>query len=147
MLDRDLAALYGVSTGALNQAVRRNRERFPDDFMFTLDRKESENLKSQTVISSWGGRRKPPSVFTEHGVAMLAGVLRSERAIETSIAIIRAFLHLREMIVTNKDLAIRVEKLEKGQRQVSSIIEVLVDEIEHMKALPPPSKRKIGFDL
>jgi hypothetical protein len=78
MLDRDLAALYGVSTGALNQAVRRNRERFPDDFMFTLDRKESENLKSQTVISSWGGRRKPPSVFTEHGVAMLAGVLRSE---------------------------------------------------------------------
>ena len=147
MLDRDLAALYGVSTGALNQAVRRNRERFPDDFTFTLHRKESENLKSQTVISSWGGRRKPPSAFTEHGVAMLAGVLRSVRAIETSIAIIRAFLHLREMIVTNKDLAIRVEKLEKGQRQVSSIIEVLVDEIEHMKALPPPSKRKIGFDL
>jgi hypothetical protein len=69
MLDRDLAALYGVSTDALNQAVRRNRERFPDDFMFTLDRKESENLKSQTVISSWGGRRKPPSAFTEHGVA------------------------------------------------------------------------------
>ena len=147
MLDRDLAALYGVSTGALNQAVGRNRERFPDDFMFTLDNRESENLKSQTVISSWGGRRKPPSAFTEHGVAMLAGVLRSERAIETSIAIIRAFLHLREMIVTNKDLAIRVEKLEKGQRQVSSIIEVLVDEIEHMKALPPPSKRKIGFGL
>ena len=145
MLDRDLAVLYGVSTGALNQAVRRNRERFPDDFMFSLDRKESENLKSQTVISSWGGRRKPPSAFTEHGVAMLAGVLRSERAIETSIAIVRAFVHLREMIVTNKDLAIRVEKLEKGQRQVSSIIDVLVDEIEHMKALPPPSKRKIGF--
>ena len=113
--------------------------------MFTLDRKESENLKSQTVISSWGGRRKPPSAFTEHGIAMLAGVLRSERAIEMSIAIIHAFVHLREMIVTNKDLAIRVEKLEKGQRQVSSIIDVLVDEIGHMKALPPPSKRKIGF--
>jgi len=147
MLDNDLAALYGVSTGALNQAVRRNLDRFPQDFMFTLTKEEAGNLKSQTVISSWGGRRKPPFAFTEHGVAMLSAVLRSERAVAMSIAIIRAFVRLREMLVANKDLAARVEKLERGQGQISSIIEVLVNEIEHMKALPPPNKRKIGFDL
>jgi len=88
-----------------------------------------------------------PYVFTEHGVAMLARVLRSQRAVAMRIAIIRAFVRFREMIAANKELAIRVEKLEHGQRQVSSIIEVLVDEIEHMKALPPPTKRKFGFDM
>ena len=89
MLDRDLAALYEVATGALNQAVRRNLDRFPDDFMFRLTVQEDENLTSQSVTSSWGGRRKPPSAFTEHGVAMLSAVLRSERAVQTSIGINR----------------------------------------------------------
>jgi hypothetical protein len=147
MFDTDLAALYGVSTGALNQAVRRNLDRFPSDFMFTLTRQEVIHLKSQFVISSWGGSRKPPSVFTEHGVAMLSGVLRSERAIQMSIAIIRTFVRVRELMAANKDIAVRVEKLERSHDRVASVIEILVDEIDHMKAMPVPSKRKIGFDL
>src|ERR1022692_136834 len=101
MLDRDLADLYEVPTGALNQAVRRNVERFPDDFMFRLTEQEAENLKSQSVTSSWGGRRKLPSAFTEHGVAMLSAVLHSDRAIQTSIAIMRAFVRLRQIIEHN----------------------------------------------
>jgi hypothetical protein len=152
MFDRDLAALYGVSTGALNQAVSRNLDRFPSDFMFTLTHQEVIHLKSQTVISSWGGSRKPPSVFTEHGVAMLSAVLRSERAIQMSIAIIRAFVRMRELIAANKDIAARVEKLERSHDRTSSVIEILVDDIDRlagdvkqMKAIPPSTKRKIGF--
>jgi hypothetical protein len=154
MFDTDLAALYGVSTGALNQAVRRNLDRFPSDFMFTLTRQEVIHLKSQTVISSWGGSRKLPSVFTEHGVAMLSGVLRSERAIQMSIAIIRTFVRVRELMAANKDIAIRVEKLERSHDRTASVIEILVDDIDRLahdikdiKAVPVPSKRKIGFDL
>jgi ORF6N domain len=154
MLDRDLAALYEVPTGALNQAVRRNPERFPDDFMFQLTNQEAEHLKSQSVTSSWGGRRKLPSAFTEHGVAMLSAVLRSDRAIQTSIAIMRTFVRLRQIIETNKDIAARVEKLERGHERAASVIEILVDDIDRlahevkaMKALPPVTKRKIGFDL
>jgi hypothetical protein len=152
MFDRDLATLYGVSTGALNQAVSRNLDRFPSDFMFTLTHQEVIHLKSQTVISSWGGSRKPPSVFTEHGVAMLSAVLRSERAIQMSIAIIRAFVRMRELIAANKDIAARVEKLERSHDRTSSVIEILVDDIDRlagdvkqMKAIPPSTKRKIGF--
>lgn len=118
--------------------------------MFQLSKEEAAALRSQIVTIEKGRGKYPkyaPHVFTEHGVAMLAGVLRSKRAVAMSIAIIRAFVHLREMIAANKDLAIRVEKLETNQRQVSSIIEVLVDEIEHMKKLPVPPRRKIGFDL
>jgi hypothetical protein len=148
MLDRDLAALYGVKPIALRQQVRRNRERFPEDFMFQLTETEAEALVSQSVIPSrrsLGGFL--PFVFTQEGVAMLSSVLRSRRAILTNVAIMRTFARLREMIAANKDLASRIEKLEHGQRRIGSIIEVLVDEIEHMKALPPPNKRKIGFDL
>jgi hypothetical protein len=154
MLDRDLAGLYGASTGVLNQAVRRNLDRFPDDFMFQLTRHEAENLKSQTVTSSWGGRRKLPSVFTEHGVAMLAGVLRSERAVQMSIGIIRIFVRMRELIESNKEIAVRVEKLERSHDRSASVIEILVEdidrlahEVKQMKALPPMTKRKIGFKL
>ena len=92
MLDQDLAGLYGVETKVLNQAVSRNRERFPEDFMFRLTREEFENLKSQIVTSSWGGRRYPPYAFTEHGILMLSGVLRSEQAVQVNIAIMRAFV-------------------------------------------------------
>jgi hypothetical protein len=104
-------------------------------------------LKFQNGISSWGGRRTLPYVFTEHGVVMLSAVLRSARAVQMSIVVVQAFVRLREMIAANKDLAVRVEKLETGQRHISSIIEALIGEIEHMKQLPPASKRKIGFDL
>ncbi len=154
MLDTDLAALYGVSTKSLNQAVRRNLDRFPNDFMFTLTRQEVINLRSQIVTPSWGGPRYLHSVFTEHGVAMLSGVLRSERAVQMSIAIIRAFVRMRELIAANKDIAARVEKLERSHDRTASVIEILVDDIDRlardvkdMKALPTPSKRKIGFDL
>jgi ORF6N domain len=147
MLDSDLAALYRVPTKAFNQAVLRNIGRFPSDYMFMLTRQEVINLRSQIVTSIWGGRRHLPRAFTELGVAMLTSVLKSDRAIQMNIAIMRTFVRLREMIAANKDLAARVEKLETGQRQIYSIIEVLVDEIDDMKRLPPPSKRKIGFDL
>lgn len=152
MLDIDLAVLYGVSTSALNQAVRRNRERFPEDFLFCLTPEETVNLKSQSVISSWGGRRTLPSAFTQEGVAMLSGVLRSARAVQMNILIMRAFVRLRELIANNKDLAARVEKLERGHERAASIIEVLVedidrigDEVKSIKAVPVRKARPIGF--
>jgi hypothetical protein len=149
MLDSDLAALYEVQTKMLNRAVSRNRERFPDDFMFQLTGQEAEALRFQIGTSNGGrgGRRYLPYVFTELGVAMLSSVLNSERAVQMNMLIMRTFVRLREMIAANKDLAARIEKLESGHRQISSIIEVLVDEIDHMKALPQSPGRKIGFDL
>ena len=156
MLDSELAALYQVQTFRLNEAVKRNRARFPEDFMFQLSREEAKILTSQTAISKTGsgGRRTLPYAFTEHGVAMLSSVLRSERAVQMNITIIRAFVHLREMIAANKDLAERIGKLEAGHRQTDSIISVLVGEIDgiarevkHMKALPSSPGRKYGFDL
>jgi hypothetical protein len=154
MLDADLAALYKVPTKAFNQAVRRNKNRFPTDFMFELSRQEVTNLRSQIVTSSWGGSRYAPYVFTEHGVAMLSSVLNSERAAQMSIAIIRSFIRMRELMASNKDIAARVEKLERGHDRTSSVIEVLVDDIDRLahevkdiKALPPVTKRRIGFDL
>jgi ORF6N domain len=148
MLDRDLAALYGVKPIALRQQVRRNSERFPEDFMFQLTADEADSLVSQSVIPSrrsLGGSL--PFVFAQEGVAMLSSVLRSRRAVLTNIVIMRTFARLREMIAANKDLAARVEKLEHGQRRIGSVIEILVGEIEQIKALPEPSTRKIGFDL
>ena len=113
MLDRDLAALYGVETQALRQAVRRNADRFPDAFMFVLDRQEFANLTSQSVISSsWGGLRHAPMAFTEQGVAMLATVLNSERAIDVNIAIMRTFVKLRQMLDSHARLAKKLAELE-----------------------------------
>jgi len=132
MLDRDLAALYDVPTGALNQAVRRNLDRFPEDFMFQLTKEETQNLKSQSVTSSWGGRRKTPSAFTEHGVAMLSAVLRSDRAVRMSIGIIRAFVRMRQLIEHNRDIAARVEKLERVHDRSAPVIEILVEDIERL---------------
>jgi hypothetical protein len=152
MLDFHLAALYQVSTKAFNQAVRRNLSRFPPDFMFQLTPPEAEILRSQSVTSSWGGRRYLPYAFTEQGVAMLASVLKSQRAIQVNIMVVRAFVRLREMIAASKDIAARVEKLEASQRQTASVIEVLVEDIDgiarqvkEMKNLPPASRRRIGF--
>jgi phage regulator Rha-like protein len=156
MLDSDLAALYGVTTGALNQAVRRNKERFPDDFMFVLTTQEVDFLLSQFVIAKTGrgGRRTPPYAFTEHGVAMLSSVLNSERAIQVNMAIIRAFIRMRELIVANKNIAARVDKLERSHKRAASVLEVLVEDIDRlakdvrqMKALPAPRRRKIGFGV
>jgi hypothetical protein len=154
MLDSDLAALYGVTTGNLNLAVRRNSTRFPPDFMFSLTDKEHSSLLLQFARANTGrgGRRTSPYVFTEHGVAMLSSVLNSERAIQVNIAILRAFVRMRRLIAANKDLAARVDKLEHGQQRVASVIEILVEDIDRlasdvrrMKALPKPKPHRIGF--
>jgi hypothetical protein len=154
MLDSDLAALYEVSTKRLNEAVKRNLRRFPEEFMFQLTEEERESLRSQIATSNngRGGRRYSPYVFTEYGVVMLSSVLHSERAIQVNILIVRAFIRMRELIASNKDIAARVEKLERGHDRTGSVIEVLVEDIDRlarevgdMKALPPVTKRKIGF--
>jgi len=112
MLDEDLADLYQVETRRLNEAVKRNIERFPKDFMFRLNIKEFQNLKSQFATSSWGGRRKLPLAFTEQGVAMLSGVLSSDIAINVHIQIIRVFSKMKELLLNNKDILLKLEKME-----------------------------------
>lgn len=140
MLDADLAELYGVTTGALNQAVSRNIDRFPEDFAFQLSKTEWEVLISQFVISKpgRGGRRKIPWVFTEQGVAMLSSVLRSPHAVQINIAIMRTFVRLREMLATHKDLA---RKVEEHDRQIGN----LYAHVEHLLRLPESGKRPIGY--
>jgi ORF6N domain len=145
MLDSDLAKLYGVTTGNLNLAVRRNAERFPADFMFQLTQEELQDLILQFARSSWGGHRKMPYAFTEHGVAMLSAVLRSRRAVEMSILVMRAFVKLREMVASNRDLAARMEKLEASQREHASVINILAEEIDMLKMPPPAPSKRIGF--
>ena len=150
MIDRDLAELYGVETKALKQAVRRNLKRFPSDFMFGLSKEEFADLRSQTVTSSWGGSRYVPMAFTEHGVLMLSSVLRSDRAIELNIQIVRIFTKMIEMLLTHKDLLIKLENLEST---VSSNSDQLVVLFEHLKRLLEQSmlkqdqveRKKIGF--
>ena len=148
MLDVDLAELYQVETRVLNQAVRRNQERFPVDFMFQLTEVEADNLRSQFVTSSsgYGGRRYRPYAFTELGVAMLSAVLKSQRAVQMSILIMRAFVRLRELISSHQDLAARMEKLEANQDQHASVINILAEEIDNLKLVPPePPRKRIGF--
>jgi len=114
MLDADLARLYGVPTSRLNEQVRRNSNRFPDDFAFNLTKQELAILMPQIATSSWGGRRKPPLVFTEHGAIMAAAVLNSPRAVEMSVYVVRAFVKLREVLSSNTELARKLESLEKS---------------------------------
>lgn len=114
MLDSDLAELYEVETRRLNEQVKRNIDRFPEDFMFQLTKDEFENLKSQIATSSWGGRRKKPYVFTEHGVLMLSSVLSSERSIKVNIQIMRVYTKVRYMLLTHKDVLLRLEKIEQN---------------------------------
>jgi len=176
MTDKDLAELYGVETRILNQAVKRNIERFPADFMFQLNKQETDiwklqiemsntnnlrypigtsslrsqnvtlkrNLISQSVISSWGGTRKPVMVFTEDGVAMLSSVLQSKRAIQTNIQIIRTFTKLREMLVTNKELREKIEKLERKYDQNFKIIFQAIQSLLKNEKKP---KNPIGFKV
>lgn len=144
MLSHDLAILYGVETKVLMQAVRRNAERFPEDFVFQLEKQEVVNLKSQFVTSSWGGaRRALPYAFTEQGVAMLSSVLRSPRAIQVNIEIMRAFVKLRRLLATNAELARKLTALES---KYDAQFKVVFDAIrELMKPPEPGSKRPIGF--
>src|SRR5688572_22346799 len=114
LLDADLAALYGVSARRLNEQVKRNLAKFPVDFMFHLGIKEMQNLKSQFATSSWGGKRKPPAAFTEHGAIMAATVLNSPRAVEMSVYVVRAFVRLREVLSSNAELARKLDALEKS---------------------------------
>ncbi len=144
MLSSDLAILYGVQPRALIQAVKRNRERFPQDFMFQLTAGEFANLKSQIVTSSWGGvRRAAPYAFTEQGVAMLSSVLRSRRAVLANIEIMRAFVRLRQLLASHADLARKLDALEK---KYDAQFKVVFDAIrELMSPLAPKPKRRIGF--
>ena len=145
LLDADLAELYSVETRALNQAVQRNADRFPADFMFQLTRQEFANLKSQFVTSSWGygGRRKLPLVFTEQGVAMLSGLLNSPRAIAVNIGIMRAFIRLRLMVASNVDLAGKLAALE---RKYDAQFKIVFDAIRELMTPPAPAKKgEIGF--
>ncbi len=148
IIDADLAVLYDVPTKALNQAVKRNSKRFPADFMFTLNQEEFENLRFHFGTSSqWGGRRYFPYAFTEQGVAMLSSVLHSGRAIEVNIMIMRAFVKLREMIASNKDLARRLDGLEKKYDTQFKVVFEAIRELMKPPKLPVPPKRKIGFAL
>lgn len=142
MLDRDLAELYGVETRVLIQAVKRSMKRFPEDFMFQLSREEFDNLKSQIVISSWGGTRKRSYAFTEQGVAMLSSVLNSERAILVNIQIIRAFTKLREILLTHKELRDKIEKMESKYDKQFQIVFTAIKKLLDPKIIP---KREIGF--
>jgi hypothetical protein len=143
MLDANLASLYGVDTKVLVQAVKRNLERFPEDFMFQLTQEEFANLRSQSVTSSdWGGRRYPPYVFTEQGVAMLSSVLRSPRAIQVNIEIMRAFVRLRQLIASHAELARKLDALEK---KYDAQFKAVFDAIRQLMAPPEPKRRPIGF--
>jgi hypothetical protein len=147
LLDSDLARLYGVTTMALNQAVKRNAERFPPDFAFRLTQQEFRNLISQTVISSGdhGGRRKLPWVFTEHGVAMLSSVLRSRTAARVNIAIMRAFVRLRRLLATPGELVEQITKLSETVQLHDDQIKAVVQVLRQMMEKPPAPKGKIGF--
>jgi hypothetical protein len=153
LLDSDLATLYGVSSGRLNEAVKRNRERFPEDFMFQLtpdEGRELEALRSQFAILKRGQHRKyAPYAFTEQGVAMLSSVLRSPRAIEVNIAIMRTFVRLRQLLATHEELARRLEQLEWRQNEQGQEIRAVFETIEHLIEAPAEEteRRRIGFPI
>ena len=143
LLDADLAPLYGVSVKALNQAVRRNKLRFPDDFMFQLTADEAKNLRSQIVTSSsWGGRRYLPLAFTEQGVAMLSSVLRTEQAALVNVEIMRTFVRLRQLLQQNAEL---VGKLNALERKYDAQFRVVFDAIRELMTPPVKPRRGIGF--
>jgi hypothetical protein len=148
MLSPHLAELYDVEPRVLVQAAKRNIERFPEDFMFQLTSEEFENLKSQIVISSWGGlRRARPYAFTEQGVAMLSSVLRSKRAIQVNIAIMRTFVRLREVLAANRKLAAILSELERRIQTHDEQIRAVFEAIRQLMAQPEPRKKEIGFHV
>lgn len=150
ILDRDLAELYGVSVGRLNEQVKRNQSRFPADFMFQLTAKEDQILRSQIAISSQkhGGRRYPPHAFTEHGAIMAATVLNSKRAIEMSVFVVRAFVRMREMLANNRQLAAKINELDRRLETHDTAIQDLIDALkELMVPAETTKKHKLGFQL
>jgi len=157
LLDADLAALYGVETRRLNEQVRRNRDRFPEDFIFEVTDEELANLMSHFATSSWGGRRKRPMAFTEHGAIMAATILKSPRAVEMSVYVVRAFVRLREVLASNKELAKRLDDLEQTTEALSmqhdhfarntrAQLKQVFDAIRELMTPPEPQKKRpIGF--
>ena len=145
ILDEDLAELYQVPTGRLNEQVKRNIARFPADFMFQLTKEEFENLKSQNATSSWGGRRKLPSAFTEHGVLMLSSVLNSERAVSVNIQIMRIYTKMREMLMTNQEILLKLEQLERQTFQNSDDIQMIFTALKELLNPPQEPRPRIGF--
>jgi hypothetical protein len=148
MVDWHLAELYQVPTMRLNEQVKRNKARFPEDFMFQITKDEFQNLISQFAISSsgYGGRRQLPYAFTEHGVAMLSSVLRSGRAVEMNIFIIRAFIKLREMIENHRELAVKLEEIERKQSEQGGQLRTVYEVVKQLIASPSQPARPIGFD-
>ncbi len=156
LLDEDLATLYGVSTGRLNEQVRRNLARFPQDFLFQLTNQEVTNLISQFATSSWGGRRKLPFAFSEHGAIMAATILNSARAVEVSVYVVRAFVQLRAVLAGQAALA---KKLEEVERKTEALVlehdalaantraqfKEVIEALRALMRLPEPAKRPIGF--
>ena len=156
LIDSDLAALYGVETRRLNEQVRRNKARFPEDFIFELSPEEFANLKSQFATSSWGGRRKLPLAFTEHGAIMAATVLNTPRAVEVSVYVVRAFVKLHELVGSHRELARRLDDLEQKtealamnhgtfSRNTRNQLKQVFDALRELMTPPDPPKRPIGF--
>ncbi len=152
MLDSDLAKLYSIETRRLNEQVKRNIDRFPEDFMFVLTETEYEILMSQIATSSWGGRRKLPLAFTEHGVLMLSSILNSTTAIQVNIKIMRIYIKLREILLNHKDILLKLEQLEKQLFMQDTLLHKHENEIQHvftaLKQLlnpQPIQRKKIGF--
>src|SRR5438477_10910245 len=147
IFSQDLAALYDVTVGVLTQAMKRNTKRFSKDFVFQVTAEELRDLKSQFVISSWGGRRHLPYAFTEQGVAMLSSVLNSERAVKVNVAIMRAFVKLREALETNRELAKKFAELERHVGKHDDEIAAIIDAIRQLMAPPSKPRREIGFHV
>ncbi|HMI66667.1 MAG TPA: ORF6N domain-containing protein [Cyclobacteriaceae bacterium] len=145
MLDIDLAELYHVETRRLNEQVKRNLNRFPKDFMFQITEKEWANLMSQNAISSWGGRRKMPFAFTEHGVLMLSSILNSERAIQVNIQIMRIYTKLKGMLTGHKDILLKLEKLENKVGKHDDNFKTVFDYLKELLSPKGEPLRKIGF--
>jgi hypothetical protein len=145
MLDFELAYMYGVETKRLNEQVRRNIDRFPEDFMFQLTEEEYENLMSHFATSSWGGRRKMPFAFTEHGVLMLSSVLNSDTAIQVNIRIMRVYAKFREMLLTNKDILLKLEQLEGKVTGHDQDIQAVFAALKELLDPPQEPRRRIGF--
>ncbi|MFT5819111.1 MAG: hypothetical protein ACI8ZM_000334 [Crocinitomix sp.] len=147
MLDHDLAELYQVETKRINEQIKRNKERFPNDFMFQLSREEWANLKSQFATSSWGGRRTLPYVFTEHGVLMLSSVLKSDRAIAVNIHIMRVYTKLRDMIIAHKDLLLEFEEIKKRISSQDDRIDLVFDYLTKFLTEEEQKEpiRRVGF--
>jgi ORF6N domain len=145
IVDAHLARLYGVTTKRLNEQVRRNAARFPREFAFVLTRDEATLLKPHFAASSWGGKRKPPLVFTEHGALMAAGVLNSRRAIEMSVFVVRAFIHMRDAMRSHREIGRRLDQLERRVGNHDAAIREILEALRRLTAPPAQPRRRIGF--